>query len=388
MSTPPPTATATTAAMILSRAVPVSLTAPTESESPTAPPSDATNNKASRRLPPPCWSPDETSALIDSYCEKWYSLNRSNLKATHWQEVADAVGRRCPTASPAKTPIQCRHKMEKLRKRYRTEIQRAKSLPIPLSRFTSSWVQFKRMDMMEKGPLSDKKSDENNSDLSAGDNDNDNEDEEEYQQDYGYKYNDNNGNVNVNARTSSMHKLYQANNVVGSSSSSRYNNAGLSGGYRVRIPNGVSIAQPSIQMYSEFAQTYSTPVPNPSYMHNSNSNTRPNINMGGSERGQRARVYDSGRSAAGSGPGKRERESDPMDEMLNAIKTLGDGFVRTEQMKIEMAREMETMRMKMEMKRTEMILESQHRIIEAFAKAVSEKNKNAKKQKRKLSPES
>ncbi|KAG2394791.1 uncharacterized protein HKW66_Vig0078340 [Vigna angularis] len=44
-------------------------------------------------------------------------------------------------------------------------------------------------------------------------------------------------------------------------------------------------------------------------------------------------------------------------EMVAAIKVLGDGFVRMEHMKMEMAREMETMRMEMEMKRTEMILE-------------------------------
>jgi hypothetical protein len=46
---------------------------------------------------------------------------------------------------------------------------------------------------------------------------------------------------------------------------------------------------------------------------------------------------------------------------------------------------METMRMEMEMKRTEMILESQQRIVEAFAKALSEKKKRPK---RMPSPES
>ena len=46
---------------------------------------------------------------------------------------------------------------------------------------------------------------------------------------------------------------------------------------------------------------------------------------------------------------------------------------------MEMAREMETMRMEMEMKRTEMFLESQQRIAEAFAKALSEKKKRHKR---------
>ncbi|KAF5732856.1 trihelix transcription factor ASIL2 [Tripterygium wilfordii] len=113
-------------------------------------PSSATPSTNPRRLPPPCWSNDETVALIDAYRDKWYTLRRGNLKANHWQEVAEDVARRCPIASPPKTAVQCRHKMEKLRKRYRAEIQRARSMPV--SRFSSSWVHFKRMDAMEKGP--------------------------------------------------------------------------------------------------------------------------------------------------------------------------------------------------------------------------------------------
>ncbi|KAK7268332.1 hypothetical protein RIF29_21030 [Crotalaria pallida] len=105
------------------------------------------SSSSSRRLPLPCWSPDETLALIDSYRDKWYSLGRANLKATHWQEVADVVSARCPNASPSKTPVQCR--------------QRARSLPV--SRFNSSWVHFKLMDSMEKGP-DPPKPDKNDSD--------------------------------------------------------------------------------------------------------------------------------------------------------------------------------------------------------------------------------
>ncbi|KAJ6390526.1 hypothetical protein OIU77_024685 [Salix suchowensis] len=46
---------------------------------------------------------------------------------------------------------------------------------------------------------------------------------------------------------------------------------------------------------------------------------------------------------------------------------------------MEMAREMETMRIEMEMKRNEMFIESQQRIVETFAKAVSEKKKRHKR---------
>ncbi|XP_047157678.1 trihelix transcription factor ASIL2-like [Vigna umbellata] len=104
-------------------------------------------------------TPEETSALIDTYRDKWYSLGRTNLKAIHWQEVADAITAQCPNASAtAKTAVQCRHKMEKFRKRYRTEIQCLRSLPLPslinnsTTASPSSWVHFKSMDSMEKGP--------------------------------------------------------------------------------------------------------------------------------------------------------------------------------------------------------------------------------------------
>ncbi|KAK8934853.1 hypothetical protein KSP39_PZI014956 [Platanthera zijinensis] len=100
---------------------------------------------SSRRLPPPCWSHDETLALINAYRDKWYSLNRGNLRAHHWDSVASSVSNDCPSSSAApKTSVQCRHKVEKLRKRYRTEKQRS----------LSSWLYFRKMDAMERGAAS------------------------------------------------------------------------------------------------------------------------------------------------------------------------------------------------------------------------------------------
>ncbi|GMY23019.1 trihelix transcription factor ASIL2 [Fagus crenata] len=313
---------------------------------------------ASRRLPPPCWSHDETVALIDSYREKWYSLRRGNLKATHWQEVADAVARRCSAASPAKTAVQCRHKMEKLRKRYRTELQRARSMPV--SRFISSWVHFKRMDAMEKGPTtkprandSDSDENDNNNDLDVVNDDNDEEEDQDLYEEF------KNGGSNMRH----MSKFYRNNGIGGSG-------GGSSGGsgFRIRIPTGVSVAQPGSKFYAKVEQKY-------------NSNPNPSSSSGGNFGARVMRECNTGRPVLG----KRERERDPVAEMVSAIKVLGDGFVRVEKMKMEMARDIEAMRMEMEMKRTEMILESQQRIVEAFAKAVSEKKK---KPKRIASPES
>ncbi|GKU88529.1 hypothetical protein SLE2022_177320 [Rubroshorea leprosula] len=350
---------------------PPALALPAPLPSSSTPPATSTVTPNPRRLPPPCWSHDETVALIDAYRDKWYALRRGNLKAPHWQEVAEAVARRCPTASPPKTAVQCRHKMEKLRKRYRTEIQRAKSMPV--SRFASSWVHFKSMDAMEKGP---KTKPDYNSD--SADDDNEEEEEDEQDQDFyddGYK----NGSIN----TRSVQKLYR--NGIGNNGGNV--SGGSSGGFRIRIPTGVSIAQPAPKYYGKIDQKYTvnanaTPIP-------SNSNPNPRGNFGGSVPGSAygTRVLRGFEESAGksASSGKRERERDAVAEMVSAIKVLGDGFVRMEQMKMEMAREIETMRMEMEMKRTEMILESQQRIVEAFAKAVSDRKK---KPKRMPSPES
>lgn len=80
-----------------------------------------------RRLPPPCWTHEETLALIEAYRDKWEALKKGNLRAADWDEVAGAVTARCgrfPTAT-YKSGVQCRHKIEKLRKRYRAERTRS-----------------------------------------------------------------------------------------------------------------------------------------------------------------------------------------------------------------------------------------------------------------------
>ncbi|TKY65297.1 Trihelix transcription factor ASIL2 [Spatholobus suberectus] len=306
---------------------------PTDSNPPSAVPLPlaAPPASSSRRLPPPCWTPEETAALIDAYREKWYSLGRTNLKATHWQEVADAIAARCPNASPAaKTAVQCRHKMEKLRKRYRTEVQRLRSLPLP--RFNpntaspSSWVHFKSMDSMEKGPSKPHPDNTNNNNnnlnfLDINDNDHDDEDEDDLYEEFKNA---------PGSNTRSLNKLYK--------------NGPISGpGFRIRIPAGAGAAQHSSSRFF---------------------NGPPGMMPRGAGNGARSV--------------KRERERDAVAEMVEAVKMLRDGFVRTEQMKMEMAREIESMRMEMEMKRTEMILDSQQRIVEAFARAVSHKRSKGK----------
>ncbi|KAK6920403.1 Myb/SANT-like DNA-binding domain 4 [Dillenia turbinata] len=309
------------------------------------PPLTAPPPPSSRRLPPPCWSHDETVALIDSYRDKWYSLRRGNLKAAHWQDVADAVARRCPLASPPKTAVQCRHKMEKLRKRYRTELQRA--LSFPNHRFTSAWVHFNRMDSMEKGPNAAPAPPHSSSTpVSARSVDSDSGEDDDEDED-----------------------LYNYGGIRNSRNNTNTRSNGISSGsaIRLRIPGS---SGPSTPMPGTTAYRSSTMY---GRAEESSPNSRTNFGL---------KVLKDNHHRT---TGKREGGGDPMSEMVAAIKMLGEGFVRMEEMKMEMAREIEKMRMETEMKRTEMILESQQRIVDAFAKGLSEKRKKAK---RMPSPES
>ncbi|KAK1413432.1 hypothetical protein QVD17_35205 [Tagetes erecta] len=194
----------------------------------------------SRRLPPPCWSHDETVALIESYRDKWYSLRRGNLRATHWQDFADGVAARC-NGGAAKTSIQCRHKMEKLRKRYRSEINNALGCDEDVREVVGDELM-----LYPKG-------------------------------------------------------IKQGNGVG------------------VKIPN-------TNRLLDDLPSNY--------------------------------------------------EDGDGTDAMVGAVLRMGDGFVR---MEMEMAREIESMRMKLEMKRTEMILESQNKLVELFSKTVMVKNKKVKR---------
>ncbi|KAI3743018.1 hypothetical protein L1987_60719 [Smallanthus sonchifolius] len=278
---------------------------------------------ASRRLPLPCWSNDETVSLIDAYRDKWYSLRRGNLRAPHWQEVADGVAVRCPSGNPPKTSIQCRHKMEKIRKRYRAEIQR-----IGNNRCPSSWVFFKLMDSMELGlgfsspdPFGGKEDDEIEDDLM-------------------------------------LHpkRIKQAIALP------------LNQGYQGSIANGVRIKIPYSAKYQNNRSFDDLPPDmNPQY---------------GLDKGFRngySKEASVGEIEGIHGGGN------VMNEMVAAIEKLGHGFVKMKRMKMDVARELESMRMKMEMKRTEMILEMQQKLWDSFSDTVMEK-KN--KRKRTPTPES
>ncbi|KVI00542.1 uncharacterized protein LOC112520291 [Cynara cardunculus var. scolymus] len=298
-------------------------------------PANPQPSTSSRRLPPPCWSDEETVALIDAYRDKWYSLRRGNLRASHWQEVADSMAAQCPLSDPPKSSIQCRHKMEKLRKRYRSEIQRIGNTPRG-HRYPSSWVHFTRMDSMELG-----------SDPSDDPTHQDEEEEDE---------NQNNLLLYPKGIKQSI-RIPLNRRQQGSIGNGNRN------GVRIKIPNIAAVPPPSsvLNLYnSNRSLDDYPPLMNPYYGSGKDRNV-----------GVKRRVEDG---------------DNPMDEMVAAIGKLGDGILKVERMKMDMAKELESMRLKMEMKRTEMILESQQKLVDSFSTTVMEKKK--KKIKRIPTPES
>nr|GEX30937.1 hypothetical protein [Tanacetum cinerariifolium] len=278
-----------------------------------------------RRIPPPCWTNDETVALIEAYRDKWYSVRRGNLRAPHWQEVADSVSVKCGSDLP-KTSIQCRHKIEKLRKRYRNEVQRIGDVPKSVRYKSTSWVHFKLMDFMELG-------------LDPNDFDDDDYDVEGENEEDLMMY------------TKGVVKPVQLKyyNAVGASN-------GNANGVRIRIPSN----------------TVSNPAHVPAllgvpYYGN------------GSGSGSANRLVDDYPPPVnrnyGSGKRKEVEEEDAdvgksngnvLDEMVAAINKLGDGFMKMEKMKMDMAREFQSMKMKMDMQRTQMIIESQQKLVDSF----------------------
>ncbi|KAJ1284735.1 hypothetical protein BS78_03G227700 [Paspalum vaginatum] len=95
------------------------------------------------KLPPPnpnlpyredCWSEGETAALVDAWGSRYLDLNRGSLRQPQWREVADAVNSR-PGASarrrPPRTDIQCKNRVDTLKKKYKAE--RARGGPSPWS---------------------------------------------------------------------------------------------------------------------------------------------------------------------------------------------------------------------------------------------------------------
>lgn len=95
-----------------------------------------------------CWSEGATSVLIDAWGERYLELSRGNLKQKHWKEVADIVSSREDYTKIPRTDIQCKNRIDTVKKKYKTE--KAK---ITAGGGPSKWPFYDRLDHLV-GPAS------------------------------------------------------------------------------------------------------------------------------------------------------------------------------------------------------------------------------------------
>ncbi|XP_065867310.1 trihelix transcription factor ASIL2-like [Euphorbia lathyris] len=88
-----------------------------------------------------CWSEAATSVLIDAWGERYLELSRGNLKQKHWKEVADIVSSREDYSKAAKTDIQCKNRIDTVKKKYKLEKAKMAAGGGP-----SKWPFFQRLD--------------------------------------------------------------------------------------------------------------------------------------------------------------------------------------------------------------------------------------------------
>ncbi|KAM0895450.1 hypothetical protein ACQ4PT_023816 [Festuca glaucescens] len=112
------------------------------------------------------WSESGISRLLEAYEAKWLLRNRAKLKWSDWVDIAndvssssEAAGKPGPgPGGSAKTPNQCKNKVESMKKRYRAESAAAARTGAgaagtgAASSSATSWRFFGRMDGLLKGP--------------------------------------------------------------------------------------------------------------------------------------------------------------------------------------------------------------------------------------------
>uniref|UniRef100_A0A2P2J6G7 Uncharacterized protein MANES_07G132100 n=1 Tax=Rhizophora mucronata TaxID=61149 RepID=A0A2P2J6G7_RHIMU len=86
-----------------------------------------------------CWSEGATETLIEAWGSRYISLNRGNLRQKDWKEVSEAVNFRQNGSRPRKTDIQCKNRIDTLKKKYKLE----KAKPPP-----SRWPFYHRLDSL------------------------------------------------------------------------------------------------------------------------------------------------------------------------------------------------------------------------------------------------
>ncbi|KAK9076607.1 hypothetical protein SSX86_004941 [Deinandra increscens subsp. villosa] len=338
---------------------------------------DAAPVKPVRKFPPPCWTRDEALVLIEAYRERWYALHRAFLKNPDWDAVAEKVTTACPDVTPPKTSAQCRHKMEKLRQRHRAEKQRASSFPG--GRFFSSWFYFEAMEAMENNG-SNPESGNNNPNNSEIINGVPLSDHRSLNPGRGIRFkpsavqnlvtlaaSSTDHSPDLDSRVSNHNSPYMNNwsnqdeedGFLIDPIIKNHKNSPYSGGIRIK---------PSIPSHQDHNPRKFSKV---GHDHQVDENGEMWIKVSRNNTGFQGKHQNEESCNPNLKQGKK-RGNGVVHEVVSSIKLLGDGFMKMEKMKIDMVREIERMRVEAEMKRNQLILESQKQIVEVFLKGLIE----------------
>lgn len=90
-----------------------------------------------------CWSEAATAVLIEAWGERYLELSRGNLKQKHWKEVADIVSGREDYGKTPKTDIQCKNRIDTVKKKYKLEKSKIAAGSGP-----SKWPFYDRLDQL------------------------------------------------------------------------------------------------------------------------------------------------------------------------------------------------------------------------------------------------
>lgn len=85
------------------------------------------------------WSEEATATLVEAWGNRYVKLNHGNLRQNDWKEVADVVNSNHGDNGRTKTDVQCKNRIDTLKKKYKTE--KAKLSP-------STWRFFNRLDVL------------------------------------------------------------------------------------------------------------------------------------------------------------------------------------------------------------------------------------------------
>ncbi|KAI3691595.1 hypothetical protein L6452_31392 [Arctium lappa] len=345
----------------------------------------AGENPVRKKFPPPCWTRDEALVLIGAYRDRWYALHRAFLRTPDWDAVAEKVTTSCPDVTPPKTSAQCRHKMEKLRQRHRAEKQRASAFSG--ERFFSSWFYFEAMEAMENGSDPESGSNPPINPLIPS------------PPGRGIRFKPSSVQNLVTLATSSTRNTKSKPNLS-SRVSNRYpsypNNESIHNEDEFLVETPIESSIPNTHMVKDSKTHKDRWIVESPIREAKNHKKKSNFDQESCRQARKfSKVVDNDEERWMKVPknptlfmgkqSKHQKETNVKDlkkkkkkknggisEMVSSIKLLGDGFMKMEKMKIDMAKEIEKMRMETELKRNELIMESQKQIMDAFVNGLME----------------